>query len=170
MRKLITVILTGVALLALAAPAMAQYPPAAPVVAVSDTTVVPGQTIGVAGDGWLPGSQVTFTFFSTPVVLGTANVDANGQFTSQVTIPADATEGPHTLRTTGTDAASQPRTVDVALNVVSAAAPAGVTPAPGLPRTGSDAFGALLGAAGLLTLGSAALVVARRRNRAEMSA
>lgn len=168
MRRSLTVVLAGFAMLALAAaPALAQYPPAAPAVGVSDTVVTPGQPINVAGAGWLPNSEVTLTFFSDPVVLGTAVVDGNGEFTAQVTIPAAATPGRHTLRTTGLGAGGQARTVDVALTVAAAPTPdrAGVTPSPRLPRTGGEALVALLTAGGLLAVGSTAVVVARRRSQ-----
>lgn len=172
MRRSALVALTGLALLvAMAVPALAQYPPAAPSAAVSDFTIVPGQPVTVAGDGWLPNSQVTFTFFSDPVVLGTAQVDATGSFSSQVTIPADARPGPHTLRTSGLAANGQPASVDLRIVVTGLERPtpsrAGVTPAPGLPRTGGDALVALMTAAGLLAVGSTAVVVARRRSRGE---
>lgn len=175
MRKSLTTAIAAMALLIVAAaPALAQYPPDAPAVAISDTTVFPGQAFTVTSEGWQPGSEVTFTFFSDPVVLGTALVNANGAFTSQVTIPADATPGPHTLRTSGTSAAGVPANVDLAITVIAVAdattpppSGAGVTPAPGLPRTGGEALTMLLSAAGLLAVGGAAVAVARRRSGAD---
>lgn len=171
MRRILTVVVAGCALLGLAAaPALAQYPPAAPSLAVSATVVTPGDPLTVSGSGWLPASEVTLTFLSSPVVLGTATTDANGAFTTQVTIPADASPGRHTIRATGLGPAGQPRTVDVAITVAGAADRDGVVVIPdrGLPRTGSGALASLVAAGGLLVVGTLAVVTARRRNRTEV--
>lgn len=153
-----------------AAPASAQdYPPDAPTAAVSDTTVAPGEPITITSEGWLPGSEVTITFESEPQVLATVQTGGDGAFTTQVTVPADATPGEHTLRLSGLDPDGQPRTVAIALTVPGAAgddAAAGVTPSPRLPATGTDALLAVGAAVGLVGVGAAAVAVARRRSRA----
>lgn len=156
-------VLTAVAVLTLTAlPALGQdYPPdpGAGSAALSDTAVVPGQVITVSGSGWLPGSEVTITIFSTPRQLGTATVDGDGQFSTQVTIPSDLSPGEHTLRVEGTNADNEPRTVDVAVTV----AEPGAAADPDLAVTGEGSLLAGLMGIGLLGAGGGALVLARRR-------
>ncbi|MEJ5888503.1 GH92 family glycosyl hydrolase [Pseudokineococcus marinus] len=68
----------------------------------------PGAQVGVSGSGYLPGEQVALTLQrhqgrgEAPVVgLGTAQADADGAFTTQVQVPADARRGPHDLAASG---------------------------------------------------------------------
>src|SRR5512138_2371710 len=97
-RRALTLMVSVAALLALATPAHGQqYPPGQFGVFVSDTTVVPGQTITISAGIFASGSTVTFTFFSQPVTLGTATADADGVATIEATIPSDATPGTHTI-------------------------------------------------------------------------
>lgn len=162
------------ALVMLAGPAWAQYPPGGPVVAVSDNTVVPGQQLTVSGDGWLPNSTVTFTFFSEATGLGSAPVDADGSFSAQVTIPADADPGPHRLVTTGTSAAGTPASVELQLTVLGSDGSGGSGgdgsvgsgSGGGLAFTGLNTLGAGLLGLGLLAVGATALGLSRRRRRA----
>lgn len=173
MRRFMTASLLAVAMLALAAaPALAQddYPPdPGPTAAVSDIVVVPGEAITVVGDGWQPGSTVTIDLGGA--VLGTAPVGQDGTFSTTVTIPANTRPGAHTLRISGTGADGQPRTVTIAITVVETAGVGtpGVTPGTGLPTTGGQPLLALFAATGLLVTGSAAVLVARRRNRASLT-
>jgi hypothetical protein len=103
---------------ALAAPAAAQqYPPSEEALAISTSDASPGEPVTVAGDGFAAGSDVTITFESTPVVVGTARADATGRFTTQVRIPLDATPGMHTLRATGVDPAGHLRVLTTAIRV-----------------------------------------------------
>jgi hypothetical protein len=147
--------IVGLILLVVAAPAWAQYPGGA-AAGASDPTPQCGQTFTTSGSNWLPGSTVTITFAGTS--LGTATVDAQGAFSAPVSIPcggAAATCGTSSqITVTGTDANGDPATV-----------PFSVTISCGTAFTGSRfnlPMGVLL-AAGLLVVGSAALVVARRR-------
>jgi LPXTG-motif cell wall-anchored protein len=105
--------------------------------------------------------------------LGTANVDAAGAFSTQVTLPAGLTPGLHTISVAcaTSDIAS---TVDIGvLGIDITTAPA--TTAPGattgpvatgpLARTGSDSKPEVVIALGAIGIG-AALVLATRRRRA----
>jgi hypothetical protein len=145
-------------------PALAQYPPAAPTAEASDTKVVPGQPITVSGTDWQAGSDVTISFLSTPLFLGTGTVGPEGTFSAKVTIPSDASAGAHTLRVSGDDRDGVPATVGIAIQVVAAAAEEEVDTG-GLAFTGTNISIGLLIVAGLLIAGGLALWAARRRNR-----
>lgn len=143
-----------------AAPAFAQYPPDEDAeLVVSDTTVVPGQPMTVAGADWQPGSEVTITFESEPVVLGTASVGDDGTFSTTVTIPEDATAGEHTIRVTGIGEDGEPQTQSIAITVVAAAAAV----AGGLAATGGTVTVGLALAVGLFALGGAGLYATRKK-------
>ena len=137
--------------------ALAQYPPAAPSLTVSDTVVSPGETITVSGRDWLPGSTVSISLLPGVGVLGTAEVGAEGTFASQVTIPGDTAPGTYTLRASGTGENGQQRTVDATITVPGA-------PAAGqLAVTGGAVTVWMMVAASLILAGTAALLNARRR-------
>jgi hypothetical protein len=137
MRRTRKVLAVSVAAIMLSALPMAaqDYPPddVLPSATTSQTTVRPGELINVDGEDWLPGSEVTIEFLSTPVLLGTANVDANGRFSTQVRIPADAVPGPHSLRMSGLGRDGLPRTISIPMTVLGIAAvpPAAAPAAPG---------------------------------------
>src|SRR5918911_456536 len=78
-----------------------QYPPSAPSVAVSDSTVTPGQSVSVSGSGWEAGTTVSLSFDSAAGSLGSANVRADGTFSMGVTIPASASAGTHLIGAAG---------------------------------------------------------------------
>jgi LPXTG-motif cell wall-anchored protein len=163
-RRSLVVVGLFVALVVIAAPAGAQqYPPAANFLAVSDTTVVPGQTITITTGTYLSGSTVTFTFFSDPTTLGSAVANAVGVASAQATVPADAPLGTHTIQASG-ESADGPLVQTVSVTVVPAAqAGAAVTGA--LPRTGSNGTIPLTRVAAVLVAGGGALVFAARRRR-----
>lgn len=158
-------------LLMSAAPAFAQaYPPAAASCTVNVTAVSPGATISVDCGGWAPNSTVEFIVFSQEGrLLGTAQTDADGNLSVDVTLPSDLQPGDHTLRLSGANAQGEPQNVDIAFTVEGDGAAQPDQPdqpdaAAGLPATGEDSvlFGAL--ALGLFTAGGGALYAARRRN------
>lgn len=171
MRKSLIVVLGGMMLLALAAgPVAAQdYPPAAPSCTLSATAVAPGGTTTITCTGWAPNTEVTATLLPGGAVLGSVITNADGSFTAEATIPSDLAPGNYVIRLSGLNAQGVAVHVDLAFTVV-APDRAGITPSPSLPRTGGDALLALGAAAGLLAMGGAALGVARRRSRAELSA
>jgi LPXTG-motif cell wall-anchored protein len=150
-------------LIAAGAPAGAQqYPPGAFFITVSDTTVVPGQTITVSGRVTAGATTVSFTFFSVAQSLGGATPAADGTFSSSVTIPTNAEVGSHTL--VANDNAGLE--VSASLTVVSAgtAGAGAATGAGDLPRTGDDTSIPLARIAALLVAaGGIALFFARRR-------
>lgn len=87
----------GVAFCLIAAPAGAQYQPTQSQV-LSSTTARPGDTITVSGTGCLSGSDVVTSFDDTQVGSTTAN--DSGAFSVDITIPADASPGTHTITST----------------------------------------------------------------------
>lgn len=170
-RTMLVAVAVSATLVLGAATAGAQvYPPPANFCTISDTTPTPGQTVTISCGTYLAGATVTFTFLSTPVVLGTVTADANGVATLTTAIPSDATLGDHTITVTGESAAG-PLTQTIPLTVVSAGAGAGAggvaTGAGGLPRTGTDSSLPLARTAALLIAVGGVLVLAARRRRAE---
>ena len=147
--------IVGLTLLVVAAPAWAQYPGKA-AAGASDRTPQCGQAFTVSGSNWLPDSTVTISYAGSR--LGTATVDGDGAFSAPVTIPCGAPASTcgtsNSVSVTGTDASGDPATVAF-----------GVTISCGTAFTGSQfdlPMGVLI-AAGLLVLGSGALVLSRRR-------
>ena len=55
----------------------------------------PGTVVTVRGSGFTPGDSVTILWEAT--VIGTGTADAAGYFEADITIPADASPGPHTI-------------------------------------------------------------------------
>lgn len=150
--------------------AQTQYPTNATTVTVNRTEVPAGGTVEVSGNA-SPNSTVSFSLPAR--VLGTALTNNAGQFRAGVTIPCETPQGPTTLRTTGPgiDAST-------GLNIVgeTAVCPADVaTTATGggggggfLPRTGSTSTAPLAAAGiGLVLIGGATAITARRRRSAE---
>lgn len=159
-RTRIGLVLALAALVALTAvPASAQdYPPDAAACAVSVTTPVPGQSISVSCNGWMPNGPVDIDLLSQHVHLDTVQADGNGEIGTAVTIPSDTSPGDHTLRLSGTNAQGEDQVVEIAFNVQAAGGQRD-----GLAATGMDSgMGVLLGL-GLLGAGAAAVYGARRR-------
>jgi len=182
-RRTLVVAVALAGILALAAPAYGQqYPPEELFITVSDTTPTPGQTVTVTAGTFAPGTSVSMTFHSVTRFLGEDDdVDATGRTVQNVTIPADATLGTHTITASGTAPSGAPRSLSTNLTVVSAgggggaaggggtgtgATGAGTTSAQGgLPRTGDNSIP--LARVGLVTLAvGAGLVFVTRRRRA----
>lgn len=160
-------------MLALAVPAGAQqYPPAVNSLTVSDTTPSPGQTITIVGRTFAQGATVEVTLTSDPVVLGSAQADADGVAALEATIPADTRLGTHTISAKGASPAGDELLLSVEIEVVPAGAAgagagAGQPPAGDLPRTGDDSSLPLakLGL-GLAAVGGVITAVAAKRRKA----
>ncbi|MGH9119599.1 MAG: hypothetical protein ACRD0A_17490, partial [Acidimicrobiales bacterium] len=70
---------------------------------VSDPTPQRGQTTTASATGFPANDPTRIVIYSTPVRLATATADPTGRLTVRVTIPADATIGPHVLAVFGSD-------------------------------------------------------------------
>jgi hypothetical protein len=163
------------AVLLMALPALAQYPPESEgaTVTVGQTTVQAGGTIPVTGDGFLPGSSVAISLHCPgrdAVPLGTATVNADGEFSTEVTIPADTPPGECILRVAGVDADGETVVLDTLITVTAAAtagpgAPAAPAASGGLARTGGLLTPGAALAALFLVVGGGAVFASRRLNR-----
>lgn len=96
------------------------YPPTqCATLSVSTTTPYAGETMTVSGTGFTPGEQVTLELHSTARDVGTATVQADGSFTTQITIPKDVS-GRHLLSVVGGDPACT--VAPIALDIQASAA------------------------------------------------
>lgn len=162
----------GFFLLAFTGVANAQYTSPG---AVSDDTVVAGETIQFSGSGFAPGSQVTIVLGAE--VVGNVGADSQGNFVASVSVPQCFPAGPTTLRGTGTNAAGGTREVTAGITVsencpdgAAGGGRAGVGDGAavdgrrGLPRTGQASTAPLVAAGvGLVLIGTVAVATARRR-------
>jgi hexosaminidase len=108
-------------------------------VTASSSTCPIGATCAFSAQTFQPGSTVTFTLFSDPVVLGTAIANAQGVATLEATIPA-VDPGVHRIEASGIGLDGQPLTVSLEINVPAGTEVGGtdVGGAVDLPRTGAD--------------------------------
>ncbi len=67
----------------------------------ASSNLIAGASITLAGSGYKPGATITITIESDPVTLGTAIADATGAFTFSGAIPADFSNGSHTIKAAG---------------------------------------------------------------------
>ena len=129
----------------------------------ADGALKAGQQVTLSGSGYLPGSTVELTVYSTPVSLGSAVVASDGTFSATVTIPADLVNGTHHLVASGVDANGNTRYLVVEVTVSGGTAVVtGTTTASGLAYTGFTAL-PFVGAGLLALLAGAGLLVASRR-------
>jgi hypothetical protein len=136
--------------------------------------VTAGQTVDVAGAGYLAGSTVTVVVYSTPTVLGSLVAD-DGSFDTSVTLPSVLPTGEHTLVATGVGPDGETWTLTRRITAqgpaAGPAAPAttATTVATAVPSAGGLAYtGAYVGVmaiGGVLTLvvGVALVLLGRRR-------
>lgn len=158
------------AVFGVAAPVNAQeYPPAGDV-AISDTTVVAGQTVTVTAPAgsFEPETTVTVTVPDLGV-SGTTTAAADGGATFTFEVPDGAQPGVFEVVLTGAGG----ETVTVPFEVVAAAGPAPVQAddeqdqGSALPRTGADDVIPLtIAGVSLVALGGGLVVAARRRRDA----
>jgi 5'-nucleotidase len=191
MRKLVSAISVAAGLTLLATAANAQtYPPGGNQgLTVSQSTVAPGGTVTVSGDGASPGATVTITLTKSSsalggrhavaaapglarllaatrplaqsgVVLGRTTADDDGAFSITVTIPAGTAPGVYTLAaTSGGDVLSV-----ATLRVVAAGDDEN-----DLPFTGADVGPGLALGVGLILAGGLLLLAVRRRRRTSVA-
>jgi hypothetical protein len=76
-------------------------------ITTSATKLQRGSSVHVNGAGFEGGTLVTLTFHSSPSNLGTASTGPGGGFQAEVTVPRNATAGPHTIEATGVEANGQ---------------------------------------------------------------
>ena len=74
-----------------------EYPPNPKPISVDRSVVAPGDTIKISGSEAPPSAEVTIQFFPGPIDIGSAVAGTDGRWATDVTIPADATAGEHTL-------------------------------------------------------------------------
>jgi hypothetical protein len=101
-------------------------PVAPPAITADRESTIPGGTVEVCGEGWMPGSEVELSLDGDPV-LGTVTADENGEFCVELEIPAGTVEGEYGIVANGTDAAGEPSAqvqgITVALPETDAATP-----------------------------------------------
>ena len=158
---------------AVAAPAVPAQVPATALTLTTDkgdlSSATPGQQITVLGTGFLPYSTVNVVIYSDPVVLGAVVTDGEGNFSQQVTVPADLPVGEHHLVASGVapDGSQRFLRMDVTVAAATAAAPA-EDRAGQLAWTGFEALTWVLGGMGAIAVGGIALLVSRRRAGAQL--
>ena len=123
---------------------------------VAGSTMNPGSTFDLDLADLPAGATVTVELHSTPIVLGTGTVGADGRFRGTFAIPASAELGAHTvvLTVSGAGLATASRSAAVTVAAVPSA----------LAVSGADMESAAF--ALLLLLGGAALAQRRRRHAA----
>lgn len=124
-------------------------PPAAqPAVSLDKGSYAPGESVTVTATGFPAGAVATVEFRSTPVVLGTLTIGADGSAAAVFTVPVTASAGGHQIVVSAAGVSAS-----VSLSV------AGGT----LAATGTDSA-PMLGIAGiLLALGGGLMIAGRRR-------
>jgi len=129
---------------------------------VSDTTPQLGQSITASGTGFAGTAPVTLILESTPRTVATATADGSGRFSTSVTIPTDSRLGAHTLSARGKAADDGTLVLSAKITITQD----GNTPRNGAPlvRTGQSVGWLLLIGLAFLMIGTALVVVARRRS------
>ncbi|WP_324273876.1 hypothetical protein [Blastococcus brunescens] len=126
--------------------------------------VTAGQALTLAYAGFQPGEPIAVVMRSTPVELGTFIADAAGVVTAEITVPADAESGPHTLTFSG------PVTGDHVVELRLAAAEVRELAAPSAPADEDRTLLLVLGGVGVVLVGAGAVVAVRRRSRSSHEA
>jgi hypothetical protein len=188
MRKVVSALAIAAGLTLLAGPAFAQtqtqgtYPPTGQQLTVSESTVAPGESFTVAGEGAEPGATVTFTLrrsssalgatrtlaarpglgqlvaavrpqAQSSVPLGSTTADADGEFSATLTIPSGTDPGVYTVTATSGGAV-------LAVVTIRVVAAGGVGD---LPFTGGNVLPGLAIGATLIVAGGLLLLSLKRR-------
>jgi hypothetical protein len=189
MRKLVSAVVVAAGLALVAGPASAQttttdYPPTRQNLTVSESTLAPGESFTVSGDGAAPGATVTFTLRRSSsalggsralaaaprlvtltaairpqaqgaVTLGSTTANSDGEFSATLRIPAGTDPGVYTLTaSSGGDV--------LAVLTIRVAASGGVSLGD-LPFTGGNVLPGLAIGAALIVAGGLLLLSLRRR-------
>jgi hexosaminidase len=121
----------------------------------------PGGSDTVTASGYQPGSSATFLIFSSGINVGTATVNADGVVADTVTIPSAFVAGSaHTFEVQGTAPGGTPLTQSAPVTLAGGSS--------GLAFTGAEIAGTVVGGVALIALGTALVLVVRRRRTAEI--
>ena len=161
----------GAVLLAPAAQAAPVYPPGAPAISVSATSVDPGTAVTVTGTGLQPLSAASVSWTgpgargmaatALPFGVRALTADASGAVTTSITFSVGGT---HTITLTGVDPSGAPVSLSATVQVGAAPAAAGE-----LSHTGFPLLQYLLAALGLVLVGVAIVYLVRRRRAASVA-
>ena len=77
-----------------------------------------GQTLDISGSSYLRGTTVNIYIMSTPILIGAADVSAQGNFTTTVTIPQAMSLGTHTLQIVGVNPGNETSRASLGMTVV----------------------------------------------------
>jgi hypothetical protein len=188
MRKLVSAVAIAAGLALVAGPAFAQttttvYPPGGKKLTISESTVAPGESFTVAGEGADPGATVTFTLrrsssalggnhalaaaprlvaltaairpqAQSSVNLGSTTANSDGEFSATLRIPAGTDPGVYTV----TASSNGDVLAVVTIRVLAAASGVG-----DLPFTGGNVLPGLAIGAMLIVAGGLLLLSLRRR-------
>lgn len=135
-------------------------------IVVDDATVVAGQSITLTAKTFMTATSVTFTMFSSPIVLGSASANTAGVAVLVTAVPG-VTAGLHTVEASGTGVDGLPLTVSTNVDVsVSGATTTTVAGTGTLPRTGSNSTLPMARiAVSLLAVGALMVFAARWRQQ-----
>jgi hypothetical protein len=133
----------------------AQYPPHRPTCSVSQGTVAPGESVTVSGQNWRPNFRVTIALKGDGV-LGTATANAQGSFSTIVTIPSSAPAGLTQIQCRGQRPNGDPFVLGITITILAAAAG-------GAAFTGAQLEVWMILAIALLGIGLALIFISRRR-------
>jgi hypothetical protein len=190
MRKILSALAIAAGLTLIAGPSFAQeseeYPPTSDKLTVSESTLSPGESFTVSGDGAEPGATVTFTLkrssssalganralaagpglgqlvaavqpqAQSSVPLGSTTADADGEFSATLTIPSGTDPGVYTVTASSGGAV-------LAVVTIRVVAAGGVGD---LPFTGGNVLPGLAIGATLIVAGGLLLLSLKRRRSA----
>jgi len=126
-----------------------------------------GGAVTVTSIGWRPAASLDVVLHSDPIALATVTADATGAMTAQVTIPAGAAVGSHTVTVTGAAPDGSTRELSGALTILGSdgatTAPGGSTTRQELPRTGAESRRLFSSAISLVGAGMLLVIAAKRR-------
>jgi LPXTG-motif cell wall-anchored protein len=150
--SVIACVITSTAVMAFAQ----NYPPHRPTCSVSQGTVAPGESITVSGTNWRPNFTVTIALKGDGI-LGTATANAQGSFSTIVTIPSDAPTGSTQIMCRGQKRNGGALVLGTTITIV-AAAGGGIT-----AFTGAQIEIWMILAVALLVVGLGLILISRRR-------